>query len=465
MSLPDKNLSKYFLPYQVGWITDERRLLICEKSIRIGLTFGESFRAVRNRMRGKGNYLHTTVNERMAKKFIKDCKNFCEVYDIAASDISEMSVYNPLTDRQESAFEIYFEKKKVSIKAFGSNPDALRGEGGEVGIDEITSHQQPDELMKAAGGRAMWGYSVRVWSSHKGAESSFNRLLQQERAKGKASRWAIVSIDLNQALDQGLLEKINEVQGTNFTREEFIKDTIAMVGGEEAFEEECLLKPRLGGSAAIKWQYITAARQKYDILRFDITGKDEGMLEQIAMEIVKALQGAQAHIGYDVARTGHLSAVWVNKNMGRQRRLDALVKIEKMKFADQRRLVEAIMEKAPQTIGGGDKTGLGMQVCEELEEKFGTARFIGMNFGAMKPELGTNLVRAFEQTEQIIPEGTEHDDIAYDLAGIQNIVLPSGRTSFYESSNPIDKRSHCDMAWAGAMANLIAKDEVKQGMW
>ena len=104
-----------------------------------------------------------------------------DAFEVATSEINETMVYNPLTDRKESALEIHFTETKNFIKGFSSNPDAMRGEGGEVGIDELTSHAQPEELVKAAGGRAMWGYPVRIWTSHRGVDSCFNRMIQEER--------------------------------------------------------------------------------------------------------------------------------------------------------------------------------------------------------------------------------------------------------------------------------------------
>jgi phage FluMu gp28-like protein len=457
------DLRRYFLPYQIAWILDEARLVLCEKSIRVGMTFAQSMRAVRGRLRGEGNYLHTSVNERIGKAFVLDCKKMAEAYDIATAEIGSSEVYNPLTDRKETALEIYFEATKCFIKVFSSNPDALRGEGGEVGIDELTSHAQPEELLKAAGGRAMWGYPLRIWTSHRGADSCFNRLLQQERALGAKSRWQIVSLDLFTALDQGLLAKINETRGQQMTREQFIADTIALVGGQEAFDEECLLKPRLGGDSPIKWQWIQLARQKYDLLKFDISGRDENQLEAIATALLPLIKDAGARLGYDVARSGHLSAVWINRPEGDKRRLVGLVKIHDMKFGAQRSLIERLMEREHTLIGGGDKTGLGMQVCEELTERFGAGRFVGMNFSALKPELGTNLVRVFEDGRQIIPEAGEHDDVAHDFNALRQQKLPSGRVQFFESQNPIEKRSHCDLAWSCALANYVDKEETVQG--
>jgi len=460
----EKKINKYFMPYQRRAIYSNERMVLWEKSIRIGATYAMAFRAVRRRILGLGDYLHTSVNERNALSFVSQCKKFCEIFKVTAEEIDEFSAYNPLTDRQESAFQIVFPNKK-SIKAFSSNPDALRGEGGEVGIDELSSHRDPDEMIKAAGGRAAWGQAMTIWSSHRGEAGTFNRKISEERAKGDKSQWIIWSTDLNEALDQGLLNKINEVRRaeaeaaglefTDITRKAFIEETIAMVGGQEAFDEECMLKPRKGGGAAITWNLLENAREDYSITR--IHYKEACDVGEIILKLADSRDKRLA-MGYDVARTGHLSSIWINTEESDKRwRLSTLITMAKTTFKAQKETVRALMRAFPTMIGAGDKTGLGMQVCEELETEFGAARFVGINFSATKPELGTKLVRVFEDGRQILPAAHKYDEIVYDIAGIR--TDPTGpRVKFYESPNPVNKASHCDMAWSAALALFVGDD-------
>jgi phage FluMu gp28-like protein len=453
---------KYFLKYQREAIMEEARLELWEKSIRIGATYAHAFRGVRRRQLGLGNLLHTSVNERIAKEFITECKRFCRIFDVAgASDVNEFEVFNAQENRRETAFEIQFKQQGVSIKAFSSNPDCLRGEGGEVNIDELTSHRQPEAMLAAAGGRAMWGYPIRIWTSHKGVGSCFNRLIQEERAKGDRSRWKIRTTTLLDALDMGLLEKINEVRKLSMSREDFIADTIAAVGGQEAYEEECLCKPRNSGNAAIAWNWIDAAKTDYRMMRKHIEGNERfDVLDWIGPLLAEIRAAGRAALGYDVARTGHLSAITVNLRSAQDRRwrLAALLTMKGRKFSLQREAVETILRAAPAAAGAGDKTGLGMQVCEELTESLGEARFTGINFGQMKPDLGTRMIKVFEDGRQQIPAARDDEDVAFDLHGIHKDQLPSGRAHFFETQNPVNKDSHCDIAWALALSLLVGEE-------
>jgi len=459
---------KHFLRYQVDAIMDEARLEVWEKSIRIGATFGMGFRAVRRRMLGLGNYLHTSVNEKIAKSFARDCRKFCRIFDVAgASEVREFETWNRDENRRETAFEIEFKKQECSIKIFSSNPDAIRGEGGDVGIDEICSHRKPDDLMQAAGGRAMWGHSVRIWSSHKGVDSALNRLIKEERAKGSDSRWKIRSTNLEQALDQGLLEKINEISGRNMSREDFIADTRAMVGGEDAYLEECMLQPRASGTQAIKWGYLDAAKQDYPLYRKHIEGDDAFDAEAWIAPLVEILRAAErVAIGYDVARSGHLASVPIVACFDGRWKHMALLTMHKRKFALQRDAIAAFMRAVPAAVGGGDSTGLGMETCEVLTGLFGEYRWVGVNFGTHKAEIGTRMVRVFEDGKIDLSAARDDEDVIYDLAAIQTATLPSGRATFVETANPINKLSHCDIAWSIGLALLVGEeDDAQPGMW
>jgi phage FluMu gp28-like protein len=464
-------LSRYFLPYQIEAIMDEIRLRLWEKSIRIGATYCYAFRQVRRRMIPQaGNYLHTSVNEKIGKSFILDCRKFVKVFEAVydakcgASDVVEEQYYNSLMDRQETSFSIHFSATDQWIKVFSSNPDSLRGEGGEVGIDELTSHRDPEAMLQAAGGRAMWGYPIRIWTSHKGEDSCFNRILKEERAKGEDSRWGIFSTDLYTAIEQGLVDKINQTRGLSMTKEDFIADTIALVGGQEAFEEECLLKPRKGGDAAIKWQYIEAAKQDYDIYLHECSNPEQPEIDHMAASVAEAIGDERCHIGYDVARTGHLSAVFIIGKSGDRLRLRALLLIHKTRFPVQRDVIKAVYKAIPGTTGCGDSTGLGMETCEELELELGEARFKGVNFSSMKPTIGTKLVQKFEDGDIELPRARKYEFIHYDFHGLRTEPMPSGRIRFYESANPVEKRSHCDIAWSGGLAVLDAAEDTDCGI-
>lgn len=449
------NMRRYFLPYQVDAIMDEHRLTMWEKSIRIGATYSMAFRAVRRRVQGMGDCLITSVSMPAAREMIEQCRKFNDIFRVAASAIEDVRWGEGV---DESGFSIKYPEGD-RIFCFSSNPKAIRSFGGEVMVDEFAFHQDPKEMLKAAGGRAMWGFPVTIWSSHNGADSEWNRMLTEQRGLGEKSKWHIRTTTLIDALNQGLLEKINETRGLTLTREEFIDQTRTACGSEEAFNEECLCQPRRGGAGAIGWQFIEQAKKSFDAVRMHIAGDDADAAKAAAEAVVAALGVDEpAALGFDVARTGDLAAIWVNRR-GTVQRMAALVTFKGARFPTMFATLCSIMAARHGVVGAGDKTGLGMQICEDLEERFGKFRFIGINFGTAKPDLGTRLTKMFESGAVELPSGDRWADVYSDLACIRVEPMASGRLHYYESRNPLNKDSHCDMAWAAGLALAAAAEE------
>ena len=458
------NLGKYFLPYQVEAILCEGRLFAWEKSIRIGATYAMAFKHVRDRVRGRGDYLHQSMDRNAAREFIGQCKSFMELFNVAAISMGEMEWDK---EQEETAFYIRFDNG-CRIIAFSSNPNAARSFGGSVGLDEFAFSRDAAALMKAAGGRAMWGHNLYLWTSHNGYESKWNKFLIDQRAKieaGLKCKWHIMRTTLLDAVEQGLVEKVNQVSGTSFTREEFIEDTKELVGSEEAFAEECLCEPRRAGAQAIKWQYIEAAKQDYDVIRSELTTDSLAEVRSVSTSIALTVEQAdKVAVGYDVARRNDLASVFVNARHANVWRQHALVNARNVKFATQRELVRQLMRNIPGSVGAGDETGQGMQVCEELQDEFGQDRFACVNFSSKKSALVSKMVMVYEDERQQLGRGQE--DLYYDLAAIKTETTDSGRLRYYETRNPVEKNSHCDMAYANGLALLVGEDEEKApGMW
>ena len=457
-------LAKQFkmLPYQVKWAYDDSRFTACEKSIRVGLTYAQEFKVTRRRIiPGNGDYLHSSVTQGVALNFIRECKVWLERFKCVAKSMGEMEYSNTLDGIKERAYYIEFDNGQRII-SFSSSPNNMRGFGGEVGLDEIAFHRKMAEMMKSAGGRSLWGDPVSMWSSHNGADSEWAQFLAAERLKGGASKWSIHRVTIRAAVDQGLVERINEVKGTNFTREGFLADCEAAVGSREAFAEECLCEPAERGAAAISWADIQHAQSDYEIYSVQLEGDArkgdeidpcaEQLLESRFFELLDPSR--RYSLGYDVARNGHLSSIPILETNGREHRTVMHLKMHNCKFPSQRAVMRSLFEHCGGLSGAGDKTGLGMQICEELEDLY-PGRFTGVNFGTHKPHLGAVLKGAFEDQRITIPQNP--DEIAYDVRGVK--LKTSGiKTLYTESKNPVNPLSHCDFAWSLALAIANAED-------
>lgn len=451
----------FLLPYQLDWVFDEHRFKLCEKSIRIGMTFAQEFKVVRGRMASKADYLHTSVSQGVAMQFIRECQFWIDQYKIHGSSIGESEYVDELDNNTLCRAQYIEFPNRSRIYSFSSSPNAMRGFGGEVGIDEAAFHRYLPELIKGAGGRAMWGDPVSIWSSHHG-KGEFYQLIERERANPE-TKWSIHTVTLPDAIEMGLLDKINSTKGLSMTPEQFIADTKAMLGSLEAYEEECLCKPRESGTPIASWFDLRSCEQDYFVFTCEIEGNagENDLVDPSVQELLddnvflQLPRDKRYSLGYDIARTGHLSSVYIIETDGKIHRTAMNIKMHRCKFTSQKQVVEQALKTLPGLTGSGDKGGLGRETCENLEFEF-RGRFTGVDFSIFKPHLGGKLGAAIAEHRLLIPKDPKQE-IAYDIHGISSKVLAT-RTTYTESRNPANALSHCDIAWSAALAVANAED-------
>src|SRR5881394_1654362 len=69
------------------------------------------------------------------------------------------------------------------IYCLSSSPNALAGKRGHVKLDEFALHQDQRMLYQIAKPVTTWGGQVSVISTHRGAQTVFNELIQEIRER------------------------------------------------------------------------------------------------------------------------------------------------------------------------------------------------------------------------------------------------------------------------------------------
>src|SRR4051812_28012874 len=173
-----RDLAEYFLPYQIRWIRNDSAIVIGEKARRIGWTYASAFRAVARRMSLGTDLFFSSADLTAAREFVEECHRWARVIRVVAEDLGQRSI-----DEADGmlAFVLRFENGS-KVVAGSSNPKFFRGKGGDADGDEFAFHAQPRELYKAMQPAALiWGHQMRLWSTHNGEHSFFNKLLQDAR--------------------------------------------------------------------------------------------------------------------------------------------------------------------------------------------------------------------------------------------------------------------------------------------
>ncbi len=146
------------LAYQLRWNKEQAEIAICEKSRRVGLSWGDAAERVVYAAEGKGNIFYMSYNKDMTETYIRDCAEWAIRFNLAASQVEETLISDEAS--QVLRFRIRFDSGKF-IQALPSNPRVLRSKGkpGDIVIiDEAAFCDELDDLLQAAIAVTQWGW-------------------------------------------------------------------------------------------------------------------------------------------------------------------------------------------------------------------------------------------------------------------------------------------------------------------
>ena len=401
-ALPDVidalGLPAVLLPYQqtaVGLLDETGvNVLVIETSRRIGLTWGLSaaavLRAGRSRKARGMDAMYISYSQEMTREFIDACAMWAKAFSIAALAEEEFLFDDTLEgeeagSRSIKAFRIQF-ASGFEIIALSSAPRTLRGKQVLVIIDEAAFVDNLKELLKAALAFLMWGGQVVICSTHDGAENDFN-VLVQDVLSGRLP-YTHLAIDFDAALKEGLYQRICLVTGKEWSPEaeadwrQNIIDFYADGADEELF---CI--PSLGSGAWLPGPLIEARMTaECPILRWELPGdflqrpslEQKGMVSVFMEDLKRAVARFDPDLmhalGFDFARVGDLSVLWVFALSRTLRRVTALViEMRRIPYAEQAAVTEVVIRAMPRPMGAAfDATGAGEYVAEAMGRIFGT---------------------------------------------------------------------------------------------
>lgn len=470
----DKKLSRYFLPHQMVWIKDESRMRFAEKSVRIGWTFADAFKNVRKRLLFKNrDYLFATKDQASAVEYLQTCESFANIFNFTRSIVSRGidSVKVQGKDEKGGSFteEVKFGYIKFDtgsrILAFSSNPYAMAVFGGDVGLDEFAKHAQAEKLWETAQGRITWGYDLGIWSAHDGTDTLFYVFAQEARA-GKGG-WSYYRVTMEDAVELGLVEKINETRGTTWTREAFIQDCKNRARLPEVYEQAYNCNPSGSTSAIVPWAQIENCKQDYAIVRVHLEAHQiREMFGEFRPELQAARQAriaayiesafakvfnepARYRLGFDVAASGEgdLACIYNDRKEANRLKLASLFTCRTDDWDFLQTALWTFHRKLSSLQSAGDETGLGRQICWETAKRF--PNFTPVNFASEKHDMGFALMNQLSVAEKVFPKS--EPDVATDFFALRKI-FHGKRWVFTEGRNTLNPSSHCDIAWGGGLS-------------
>lgn len=385
-----QGLAGIFLDYQREWLSDPAKVKISDKSRQIGLSWAEAYDsaelASRSKAEGGMDSWIIHLNEDAAREWVLDVAFWAKFLNLAASEVEETVIDNENNDIK--AFRIEF-ASGCRVTALSSRPSNLRGKRGKVVIEEAAFHESLDELIKACMAFKIWGGKISIISTHNGEDCEYYQLLQQVRA-GRKEGWSLHRCTFDQAIEQGLYERVANRTGLPLTPESKQKwiDEIYADYGEHADEElRCI--PRRGGTIFIP-RMLAERRMEgngREVIWFEY--EDNYILmspkerKSYSEELCKknlnfALNSIAAYnktyYGQDFARKTNLSCIAIlDEDNSLRFRVPVLLKIVNCPFEDQKWIsdwiIKALKQRTRFVNGAIDATGSGAGHAEWVHSR------------------------------------------------------------------------------------------------
>lgn len=426
-------LSKYFMPYQARYINDKSRFKIVEKSRRIGMTYAESFDNTADAALGKVKKVwFSSADLSASEEFIDYVSYWARILDIAAKDMGEVVIDS---ENDVRVHRVTF-SSGAEINAISSNPSKFRSKGGRIILDEFAHHKNQEKLLAAAKPSTMWGSELRIISTHNGEDAVFNQLIKEiKKGKdGSMKNWKLHKTTIDEAIKEGLVDKIVGHKATDKEIAEFLEDAFSGMT-QEAIQEEFYCIARGNTSNHLLSYELINAVQRDDILY--------GLLESAEGNLF---------VGYDIARRRDLSVIWIIEQLGEIYYTRQVIVLKNTKFRDQKKILYEILNHPKVRRCCIDETGIGMNLAEDAEIDFGTYKVEPVYFtGKSKEEMANHTFVSVENQKVLIPRDKTIRD---DLYSVKAVVTAAGNVR-YEAEHTDE--GHADRFWSLSLALKAAK--------
>lgn len=389
-------------------------------SRQIGKSDGISFRRISRGIARKRNQLFLSAGERQSRELMMKAKQHCEMLRLAFK-YSEQDG-GVFEDVKYRSLEIKIPDAGIRIIGLPANPMTARGFTGDVFLDEFAMHMCDREIWAAMFPSVMRGQGeLDVASTPKGKQNMFYELAANPAFEHQ-------TVTIHDAIEQGL----PDVDPDELQR---------AIGDPEMWRQEFLCEFIDEATAFLTLDVIRACEN--ESLPYDLD------LDELANHKGDVL------VGVDIGRTHDLTVIWALDCVAGQLTSLGLIELQGVPFREQYHVLCRVLECKCVRKCCVDATGLGMQLAEELTQRFGEYRVEGHQFTAnLKEEMAGKLRVKMEDKAVAIPADRK---LRNDLHSIEKSVTVDGRIRLRAIRR---EGSHADRFWALALAVYGAADDL-----
>jgi len=304
------------------------------------------------------------------------------------------------------------------ISAISASPDAARGFGGNLILDEFAFHNDSRRIWASAFPVAARGnHKIRAISTPNGKGNKFYELMTTTE-----NGWSKHHVDIYEAVKQGLDIDPDELRQA--------------LNDEDAWGQEFELK----------WMDAASAWLTYDLI---------SSCEDVRAGHPSVYRGGPCFVGVDIAARNDLFVIWVCEVVEGQLITREIIEEKRIKFSKQDELLADVFRRYRVVRCCMDQTGMGEKPVEDAKATHGEDRVEGILFGlASKLDLATGLKETMEERGLLIPEGQPL--LRADLHAIKSTVGATGVRRLIADG---DTDGHADRFWAAALAVEASQTE------
>ena len=427
-------------------------------SRQIGKSYTLAAWAVDRLLRFPGRLVTVLSNSRAnGAEFVLKAEEVCRKLGQAIELESNNEALNQRLDLAEDMkydsmrFEVRIRigDKVGRILVLAANPRTARGFSGDLILDEFAFHEDSRAIWEAAEPiiSSNPDFLCRIASTGNGKRNMFYQLISEGRIPyyrvRRSDAWGAKEIKVYSA-----------ITGKEITPAE----ARAQSSDKRAYDQnyECLFNDE---NSALLTQELINAAQREGIVIESQTWSDATLVRLLTKTI------GDLYLGQDVGRNRDLSVQTVLEKIGSAYRVVAMLRMENTRLPAQQRELDRIVALPKFRRAEIDMTGIGLGLVEYAQEKHGSQKIGGVNFGSTEPItqriqaegrkaptarvteiMATEMLGVFEDRGIEIPMDAELRD---SLRKPEKIVSPGGRVSIAATR---DDAGHADEFWSIALA-------------
>ncbi len=445
-----------FRRYQLPVFRDNKhKTVILHWSRQIGKSFTLAAWAVDRllkQLQNNDTWLITVLSNSRdnGAEFVLKCQDVCSKLGqvLEMEDLSESVKFDDMRFEVKIRVKVNGVERLGRIKVLAANPRTARGFSGDLILDEFAFHEDSRAIWEAAEPiiSANKEFLCRIASTGNGRQNMFYQLISEGRIPyyrvRRSDAHALGEIKIYSAVDGRELSPA-EARGESSDKRAYDQNY------ECTFEDEAMPLLTQELISAAERAMGAADNQAWTVATVQKLWRAEGSLEA----------------GFDVARRRDMSVICVFERRGAERVQIAELIMQDMRLNEQVAQADILLSMPKFGRIEVDMTGIGLGVFETLEERHGSNKVGGVDFGTTEPVtdriksqgrkaptarvteiMATDMLGCFEdKTIAIFAEA----DLRDDLRKPEKVTSPGGRVSIAASR---DGKGHADRFWAMALA-------------